>query len=225
MSLSMRSLLLALPLAALAGCAGEPVKTEPQAPASLPPEFVATHMAVLRCPDLAPVALQLNDHAVRIDGVGGPRDLPEVASASGAKYEAEGFLLWFKEDGALYQQPEETEARDCRVYPVKGPWESAALREVSFRAIGTEPGWVMEVVPDKWILLLMNYGQDRVVLPPVAAEKDGDTLRFRVQTDKNKFDAVVTPLPCSDGMSDDRYEQMVSITLNGIAFRGCGRFL
>ena len=59
----------------------------------------------------------------------------------------------------------------------------------------------------------------------MAAEKDGDKLRYRVQTDANNLDAVVTPLPCSDGMSDERYEQVVSITLNGIGFRGCGRLL
>lgn len=219
----------ALPLALLAGCAGKPVAPVVTARNVLPPEFVATHMAVLRCTDLAPVGLQLNDKAVRIDAPHAPRDLPQAVAQDGvdvgAVYEADGYRLAFTDSGAIYTRPGDAAAIDCRVLPVKNAWDSARLRDVTFRAVGQEPGWLLEVVPDKWMLLLANYGQDRVIVPPVAPVKEGDNLRFHTETDKHVIDVLATPLTCSDGMSDETFDTAVKVFLDGVTFNGCGRWL
>lgn len=215
-----------LALVLLAGCAGKkPVEPAAVAAAALPPEFVATHMAVLRCADLAPIGLQLNEQAVRIDLPRAPRDLPQVEAASGAKYEGDGFILWFKDGAALYQQPRDESPRECRVLPVKTLWDGARLRDVSFRALGQEPGWYLEVVQDKWILLVADYGRQRVLMPPVAPVREGEGYRFRAQSGSDSLDVAAAPLTCSDGMSEDVYDQHVTVTYNGVTFTGCGRWL
>ncbi len=208
----------------IAGCTSKPV---PDARAVLPPEFVATHMAVLHCVDLVPVGLQLNDKAVRIDAPQGPRDLVQEDSATGPVFAAGGYRLAFNDQGAIYTQPGNDNAGaaiDCRVFPVQDAWASARLRAVSFRAVG-QPGWILEVVPDKWILLLANDGQNRVIVPPVAAMKEGSNMRLRVETEQHALDILTMPVTCSDGMSDEIFDTQVKITYDGVTFNGCGRWL
>ncbi len=209
----------------IAGCTNKPGSPAAGALPTLPAQFVATHMAVLRCTDLAPVGLQLNDKAVRIDAPGGPRDLVQVDSATGPVFASEGYRLAFNDDSAIYTQPGNEDAVfDCRVFPVRNVWESAALREVSFRAVG-QPDWILEVVPDKWILLLAHHGHDRVIVPPVAAMKEGSNMRLRVETDAHVFDMLTIPVTCSDGISDETFDTQVKITYDGVTFNGCGRWL
>ncbi len=208
----------------IAGCTSKSLLPAVSAP-TLPAQFVATHMAVLHCTDLAPVGLQLNDKAVRIEAPQAPRDLAQVDSEAGPVFEADGYRLAFNNDGAIYTQSgNDNVAIDCRVFPVKSPWESARLREVSFRAVG-RPGWILEVVPDKWILLLTNDGQDRVIVPPGAAVKEGSNMRFHVEADTHVFDMLTIPVTCSDGVGDEIFDTQVKITYDGVTFNGCGRWL
>ena len=70
-------------------------------------------------------------------------------------------------------------------------WQKAKLRGVSFRAIGQEPGWLLEITNGKEILLVTDYGQNRVSLPyvePVVdqaarrTERDGKGVTIREKT-------------------------------------------
>lgn len=188
--------------------------------------FQTLVQTVLACPDLAPVGLLLGAHAVRIEAPQGPRDLLQVVAASGSRYEAGGTELWLKGEAAMYRQGGEDIVRDCRVEAVTDAWESAALRGVAFRAVGNEPGWFAEVLPDKWILLVTDYGERRLVVPPVAAVSEADgTQRFRPEGEAPPFDLRVTPGACSDGMSDTDYDTRVSLLFEGRVLQGCGRWL
>jgi len=40
-----------------------------------------------------------------------------------------------------------------------GVWQQAKLRGVSFRAIGQEPGWLLEITDSSEILLVTDYGK------------------------------------------------------------------
>jgi uncharacterized membrane protein len=210
----------------LAGCAGKPVPPPPPPPeAPMPAPFRATHTAVLDCEDLAPVGVLVNETTARIDAPRGPLDMAQVVSASGALYEGEGHRLWFKGDTATFRQPDEDVGHECRVYTASGPWESARLRGVEFRAIGQEPGWLVEVLPQKWTLVLTDYGSNRLLLPPVAAVAFGGGKRWSMRSGTHTIEMLAMPVACSDGMSDEQFDTQVTLIVDGVTLRGCGRWL
>jgi hypothetical protein len=57
-------------------------------------------------------------------------------------------------------EPESEEAIAAR-----NVWHAAKLRGVAFRAIGQEPGWLLEMTPGEKILLVTNTGQTRTEYP------------------------------------------------------------
>ncbi|MFV9616197.1 MAG: COG3650 family protein [Gammaproteobacteria bacterium] len=104
-------------------------------------------------------------------------------------------------------------------------WQAAKLRGVSFRAIGQEPAWLLEISDGEKILLVTAYGQERTVYPYVEP-------RVNQQQDKTVFsvkgqhlEIVIEGKDCSDIMSGEKFAASVFITLNGKQFKGCGRAL
>lgn len=204
----------------------KPVSVVPEAPPPPMPEvFRAIHTFVLDCDDLAPVGVLVNETVARIDAPRGPLDMAQVLSASGALYAGEGHQLWFKSDSAMYRQPNEETGRECRVLTAASPWESAALRGVALRAVGQEPGWLVEVVPEKWVLVITDYGRLRVLAPPVAPVEFGGGQRYSLRTETHTVEVLAMPGECSDGMSDETFDTKVTLVVDGVTSRGCGRWL
>lgn len=203
----------------------KPVPVEPPPPPPMPEVFRAIHTLVLDCDDLAPVGVLVNETTARIDAPRGPHDLARVVSASGALYAGAAHQVWFKIDGAMYRQPDEEVGRECRVQTVGSPWESAVLRGVSLRAVGQEPGWLVEVVPDKWVLVITDYGRQRVLAPPTAPVEFGGGQRFSLKTDSHTVEVLALPGACSDGSSEEIYDTKVTLVVDGVTTRGCGRWL
>ncbi len=104
-------------------------------------------------------------------------------------------------------------------------WHAAKLRGVSFRAIGQEPPWLLEISNGKEILLVTQYGQKKVAYPyvePKVNQQQRKTI-YSV-TDKN-FEVVIEGKECSDIMSGEKFSVSVFITLNDTKLKGCGRAL
>ena len=84
-------------------------------------------------------------------------------------------------------------------------------------ALGTEPGWTLEITPER-----LNYAADygetviRVANPGARPSFNGE----RYATDRLTVD--VTHSECSDGMSDRRYRDTVTVTADGKTVKGCG---
>lgn len=104
-------------------------------------------------------------------------------------------------------------------------WHQAKLRGVAFRAIGQEPGWLLEITNGQEILLLLDYGQTRVSMPwvePVVYQQERRT-EYLVET----HDTVVEIRgdDCTDIMSGEQFPVTVEIRLGDRRLRGCGRAL
>ena len=98
-------------------------------------------------------------------------------------------------------------------YPPPGP----PLGEATYRAIGTEPFWDLEIGRD---MVFTDRGNDnfRVVQPtprPITgvAGEIYQTQRLNVNIVHGR---------CSDGMSDRTYPDSVQVRVDGREFRGCG---
>jgi len=121
------------------------------------------------------------------------------------------------------QSPSPTEVVD--VTSINDVWHKAKLRGVSFRAIGQEPAWLLEITDGTEILLVTNYGETRSSFPyvePVVHQEQRRTV-FVFGADS----AVVEILgePCQDLMSGEQFPTLITIRLSDTTLQGCGRAL
>jgi heat shock protein HslJ len=97
--------------------------------------------------------------------------------------------------------------------PPLGPGE----RPAAYMALGTEPGWTLEITPSR-LNYNGDYGETKIMVPNPGAKPSFNGERY--VTDRLKVD--ITHTECSDGMSDRRYRDTVTVTADGKTVKGCG---
>lgn len=93
-----------------------------------------------------------------------------------------------------------------------------------FWCIGTEPFWGLLISEKEAGLFLKNMGDDRGRRFAWAAPKiKGDSWTYTTTDPKTgeKVNVVIRKTPCSDGMSDRRYNYAVEVRIGGQVLRGC----
>lgn len=93
---------------------------------------------------------------------------------------------------------------------------AAATPPTTYRAVGTEPFW--NVVIEGRQLRLSEAGRPDVLLlarGPVATERGWRWRNPAITVEAERR-------PCSDGMSDRRFPDRVTVTYRGRTLRGCG---
>lgn len=101
-------------------------------------------------------------------------------------------------------------------------WHAARLRGVAFRAIGQEPGWLLEITNGEEILLVTDYGQDRKSLPYVEPQEDKAARKTVFPVD-DRTSVLIEGKLCTDSMSGESFEVTVTVTLGEKTLQGCGR--
>ncbi len=104
-------------------------------------------------------------------------------------------------------------------------WHAAKLRGVSFRAIGQEPPWLLEITDGEKFLLVTGYGQKSTAYPYVEPQINQQQRRTVYTVKDQNLEVVIEGKDCSDIMSGEKFDVSVFITLDGKLFRGCGRAL
>ena len=103
-------------------------------------------------------------------------------------------------------------------------WHAAKLRGVAFRAVGQEPGWLLEITNGEEILLVSDYGQNRHTFPYVEPQEDKAARRTVFQVNETTS-VLIEGKPCSDTMSGESFEVTVEVSLGETVLKGCGRAL
>jgi putative lipoprotein len=209
-------------LVSLAACASrEPV------PASRPASAPATY--VFTCEDDNDdyrFTARVDDARVELELPTRVVVLPRVVAASGTRYSDGSHTFWSRGREAGLETPGR-HFRGCFGVPAATPWEEARLRGASFRAVGQEPGWTLEIVPGKWIRFVGDYGQHRVHTPVPPRETDaasGATI-YRARTEAHALALTLWNRPCRDVMSGESFEVAVRLEIDGRVLQGCGRHL
>jgi putative lipoprotein len=236
------SLLLAA-LATLAGCnraseeAAAPVVVEPPtaaepqaaAPTAAPAADDAPPEGVLRayvwdCDG----GLTLNmknlyrEGAITLDMHEGPRKLPQVVSASGAKYSDGSITFWTKGGTATFERAGSAPV-ECRELRARSLVADARERGVRYRGTGNEPGWMVEIGPGTRLTYVTLYGEERHEFANVT-ERDGEQTDVRVfiaDTDEGPFTVTVAREACQDDMSGDEFDHRMVVEWSGETRRGC----
>jgi uncharacterized membrane protein len=103
-------------------------------------------------------------------------------------------------------------------------WHAAKLRGVAFRAIGQEPGWLLEITNGEEVLIVTSYGQEKKSFPYVEPEEDKTARRSVFRLDANSS-VLIEGKPCTDSMSGESFQTTVTLRLGEQTLEGCGRAL
>jgi uncharacterized membrane protein len=105
--------------------------------------------------------------------------------------------------------------------------EAKSLRtacfDYEFIALGNEPFWSLEIVPEEQRITLKELGADKVYqFPYQPANIGGGVHRFETSNDlKDKLVIVIREEPCTDGMSDNKYHYSAELVINQRTLKGC----
>ncbi len=107
------------------------------------------------------------------------------------------------------------------------PWDGVFFeltRDQDVRAVGQEPGWLLELHKGKGIRFSYDYGQQTVSGPnPQAATDTTGTTSYRARVGADEIVVVVTQSPCHDVMSGEAFEATVTVSFRETTYQGCGR--
>lgn len=106
-------------------------------------------------------------------------------------------------------------------------WLEARARGVAFRALGQEPGWLIEFGQNDTMRIVMDYGEREIELaiPTPSLDSTGSVTTYLTSTDEHTVRIDIRDEPCADAMSGERFGSSVLLMLDGNRYRGCGRRL
>lgn len=103
-------------------------------------------------------------------------------------------------------------------------WETARAAGVDFRAVGQEPGWIIDVYTRDHIVALLDYGQTRLEFPRTEPTYPAEgSTRYETQANGHTLSITYRRFPCEDAMSGQAYPSAVDVIVDGRTLNGCGR--
>lgn len=152
--------------------------------------------------------------------------LPHVASAAGARYaDAAGNEFWNKAGTSTFTLAGD-ERRDCVPSQRSSPWGEAEARGVAFRAVGSEPGWFVEVdngdMPP--LRATLDYGERKVEVASTVSLSSSHGFGGKL-ADGTDVVLRIKREPCNDGMSGEAFEASAVLTVGDMQYQGCGAYL
>jgi len=116
---------------------------------------------------------------------------------------------------------------NCKNNPRAAAWEAAKLRGVSYRAVGQEPPWLLEIHREAGFLLVTEYGENRQQFPYAEPVTDTAQKTASYTSAANGDDIRITLWggDCRDSMSGEVFHSQVEISWRAQTLRGCGRAL
>ena len=150
--------------------------------------------------------------------------LKRAVSASGAKYEGESALFWEKAGGARIETP--SSSGTYKIDRRASVFEDARLRGMIFKALGNEPGWVMEMKPYT-VYLSTDYGSKTYKLKTDVKDIMRGINSFEAVSGKERFIITISirDKGCTDSMKGDEFEAGVEIRAGEKVYSGCGKRL
>lgn len=201
-------------LLALAACAA------PDAPrADAGPTEAVLERSFYVCPDDVVFSVDFLGDAARVHLVDRVVRLPRDP-ADGSRY-ADDALELRVEDGAARLSDRDDGIR-CHAEGSGEVWRDAVRRGVVFRAMGQEPGWLVEVDGGGRMVVLLDYGTERIEVPAPAPARTDRGEEYRSRTADHTIRLVIEDRPCRDTMSGEPFPATVTLDVDSRSYEGCG---
>ncbi len=106
-------------------------------------------------------------------------------------------------------------------------WERAKEEGVQFRAVGNEPGWMIEVRDDKKIEFVNDYGSLEIKAPvdDLWLGPAGEDKIYYVENDVIQFQVIIMKKSYQDNMSGEVFPYQVRVVFPSKSYVGGGRLL
>jgi putative lipoprotein len=179
---------------------------------------------VYRCNGTLYAGDQMDD-AVMLHFKDQARHLTRQKSASGAKYGDGQVTFWSKGREATLSYSGQDQ--HCDTVDGVSAGERAKLRGVSFRGMGQEPGWYVEVAPGRDILFVGDYGEISAIapVPPPITEPGRGLTEYYAMSGDTELSVRIQDKACTDSMSGEAFEATVHVRYGTKDYEGCGRSL
>lgn len=216
----------ALPATASVGPATSPsVEADEPTDADTPAATITSHW---QCGDLRVAAIPGVDHgSMALSFSGRTLALPKTTSSPGADFSDPAGNRFEPTHSTASLTLAGQPPRACTRTDQPSPWFDAAERGIAFRAVGSEPGWFVEVTAGDAPRLhaTLDYGE-RTIEVTNAVALDGDAFGYHgTATDGNAVVLRLRHEACADGMSGEQFEASAQLTVGQASYRGCGAFL
>ena len=113
----------------------------------------------------------------------------------------------------------------CHNDRVAAKFERAKFRGVAFRAIGNEPGWVLEIIPDREVRFITHLGTLTTYFKIEQHYEMHNSTEYKLRSKNNLLYLRIEKRRCFDTMSGREYESSVYLNFDGNELRGCGKGL
>ena len=161
------------------------------------------------------------EKAIAIDFHDGTRRLDQTVSASGVRYADSMVVFWTKGSTATLERQGKPTVQ-CEERRADSLREDARVRGVVYRALGNEPGWILEVGPASRLSWTTNFGQDRYDFEQAQAATAPDgAIVYTAQQAAVSIKASIKAERCVDD-GDVEFDHVVTVESGGQTFRGCG---
>lgn len=106
-------------------------------------------------------------------------------------------------------------------------WEKAREEGIQFRAVGNEPGWLIEVRDDQKIKFVNDYGALEIKAPvdDLWLGPAGEDKIYYVENDVVQFQVVIMKKSYEDSMSGEKFPYQVRVVFPNKSYVGGGRLL
>ena len=106
-------------------------------------------------------------------------------------------------------------------------WQKAEEDGIQFRAVGNEPGWMVEVRDDKKIKFVNDYGDLEIKAPvdDLWLGPAGEDKIYYVENDVIQFQVIIMKKSYQDTMSGENFPYQVRIVFPNKSYVGGGRLL
>jgi putative lipoprotein len=158
------------------------------------------------------------------ESLGGTYQVLSLArSGSGARYVEGDTEFWNKGNLATIEIAGQRFV-DCRSNPSKAPWADAKRLGATFRALGNEPAWYVEIFADR-LVIVTELGTKRTELPHSDAIVAAGHVVYGAGAGGKEATVAIDLRACTDSMSGEVFEAAATVSFENRTLRGCGRFL
>lgn len=159
---------------------------------------------------------------LRIDLMGQEHVLQTVASDELQHYAGENLEAWQEEDRFLVLLG--SRRYECALDETV---MRAIERGVDYRAVGQEPGWLLEIFRDEKMVLHYDYGGERAEFSYDRPQRGEGAMTYQLESGEQQLVVRMAIAPCHDAMSGQPYPDTVSVYYRDETLerelQGCGR--
>lgn len=129
------------------------------------------------------------------------------------------------QEAKLTQAPEPTPQHQAENLAALPAWEQLREAQIIYRALGQEPGWMLDIHSSRRALLVLDYGERALSFElPYRYIRPSDAA-YEARADGEAITIIIRNGPCEDAMSGQIFPELVQVRVGAQTYSGCGTLI